>query len=496
MTHARTRRRTRLSALATVALGAIAVASPIVAMPSIASAQLSKVLNELNQPWDRVQDTNESWKPVLTAFLDMTPPPVEITTSFDLSTLYPGMDNWSAWTAWAEKNAGMGKALVDNQNKLAFAMPYGDEKVDAAFRNRGLFTKISIEPATQHIDAKYLNAMNQIAAYSIVETWRLAAAGKFEESFALGVGAIKIFRQLADQTLVREQVFALNTMSELLMSQREIMFAFVDKVPAELMQKLGTKEYPGVRPADGHRLRRLVLPEGDRIVAAAILAQCFDDNDQPSPELFAQVFASLQSANAPLERFGAARRWNAIAELHGSREASNEKLGAIYDDWYRRWNTRDYDAMMTVPTTLSLVNPIRYAAVVLSVSDLQDAFRARRRAIAELNGTIMSAALVGYYRTFGSWPDDNEKIYSAYMPRRFDFDPYDTEYGRLLFRYMATARPIDTVWGPISVQGPVIYARNEDHADDQFRSHEAAGDSGDFVLWPPLRQMSRGSGGQ
>lgn len=476
-----------------IAAGVSLLAATHLASP--AAAQSTKLLNKLNEVWQRTQDSNESWKPVLTAFLDMTKPPEEIGPGFDWEGVWPGMDRWSEWAQWAEQNQAMGKALVENETKLVFGMPYGKDKVDAAFASRGLYVDIVIEPGKRPIDCAYLSALRQIAVYANVETWRLAEAGKYEEAFKVALAALRVLRQVADQVLVEENQFAMRTMSELLTAQREVLYAHYQKMPPELLQKLSSKEYPMIRPADNEKLKRLELPEGDRWVIEEVLEQCFDDNDQPSPEQFALVFAALQSADRPLERMGAVKRWNAIAALHGSYQASKEKLGRIYDDWWRRWRTRQYDAMLSVPTELSLINPIRYAAVVLSVRDLQDLFADRRRLIAELNGTIMATATCAYYRSFNLWPDDPEKLYTGYMPKKWDFDPYDTEYGHLIFRSVATPRSVSTVWGPVMVQGAVIYARNDDHGDDQFRGHEAGGESGDFVLWPPLRHMSRIGGG-
>jgi hypothetical protein len=225
------------------------------------------------------------------------------------------------------------------------------------------------------------------------------------------------------------------------------------------------------------------------------MRQCFDDNAQPLPDMFAQVFGNLQAQNAPLERWGATKRWKQIAALHGSLEASLAKLMGVYDDWYRRWRTRMFDAMVTVPTELSRLNQIRYAAVVLSVRDMQECFAMRQRLIAEMNGTIMSAGLCGYRRGFDTWPDDIEKLYTAFFPKKYDFDPYDKEYGHFIYRDVAgNKKQIDSVWGRVMVDGAVLYSRSGNYDDDGFKAHDQTGGASDFIVWPALRQLARQSG--
>lgn len=461
-----------------------------------AAAQLEapslKLLDRLNQPWQRVSESNKSWKAILTAVLDVTPAPFEIGPRFDFTAIWPGMEGWPAVAAWAEKNEALGKVLIEQQQKVVFGMPYGEQRVDAPFRARGYVATIDIDGQDKRMTYGYLQAMSVMNAYAIAEMYRLAEAGKFDEAFALGIAHLRILRQLADQPMLEETLFAYNALSDAFSVHRDVMWTYLDRIPAALLTRLGTKDYPFLRPADNEKLRRLEMPEGDRLVAEALLEQCFDANGQPEGALLVEVFADIQSRDAPLTRFGAARRWMLIADVHGSLDASRKKLNDVYDDWWRRWRMKPYEPIMALPTELSRTNPVRYAAVALSVRDIEQAFAARRRLVAEFAGTVVSAGLAAYRRSFGNWPDDREKAYTQFFPKRFDADPYDRSYGRFLYRFLgAERRPVDTVWGRVFVEGCVLYARNMDHGDDGFRTHDAGGLSGDFVLWPPLRALAR-----
>ncbi len=153
---------------------------------------------------------------------------------------------------------------------------------------------------------------------------------------------------------------------------------------------------------------------------------------------------------------------------------------------------RPYDPIQSVPSELSRINKVRYAAIALSVQDLEDVFNARRRLIAEYDGTVMSVGLAGYHQAFGKWPDDREKAYTNFFPKRFDFDAYDKNGGRFLYRYLGSEKkPVETVWGRVMVDGGVLYARNDDHEDDGFKNYEAGGKAGDYILWPPIRVLAR-----
>jgi hypothetical protein len=452
----------------------------------------SKVLDKLNEPWSRVVEENKSWKAILTAALDITEPPSAVNQSFDLATLWPGMDNWAAWAAWAEKNAGAGKAVLANQEKLAFCMPYGEEKLDQALRSRGFSTTIDLASEGKKTKFGYLNAIALIDAYCVAEMYRLGEAGKFDEAYAIGVAQVKLLRQLADQTMLEEKLFALDTLSMVLSIQRDFTYTYLDKIPAETLKKVGTKDYPLIRPADGERLRRLEMPEGDRFVAEGILERCFDDRGQPSETLFAEVFAGLQAQGAELTRFGAAKRWAKIATIHGSLDASVKILNDVYDDWWRRWRFRPYDPATQTPTRLSQVNGIRYAAVQLAVIDIDQAFKARLRAAADLNGTATAIAACGYRRSNGQWPNDIEKVFPIFGQKRLDFDPYDREFGSLIYKDLGSGeRRIETPFGPVAAKGALLYSRGANNEDDGVKTSDPSAEAYDVLFWPPLRAVAR-----
>jgi hypothetical protein len=476
--------------LAAFALGGVVAA--LAAGP--ATAQMVSLTVKLNEPWQRVSESNKSWKPIFTAYADLTPPPKPFGSGFNQTTIWPGMEGWTEVAAWAEANSVMGKALLANQSKVVFGLPYGEDEVDPAMRERGLCVRVGIDGDIRRIEWPYLDAIGTISAYATAEMYRLGEAGKFGEAMDLGLANLRVLRQVADQTMLAEKSYAFATMADFASIQRDFLATYLDTLPVDLLRRMANDEYPYLKPADNERLKRLEMPEGDRIVAEALLKQCFDGAGQPSGDQFAETFAGLQSKDAPLTRFGAAKRWAGIAELHGSLDASLGKLNNIYDDWWRRWRTRPYDTMMTMPTELSRANKIRYAAVVLAVKDIAGLFDLRRRLIAEIDGLVTCTGLCGYRRSFGEYPDDIEKAYTTYFPKRFDFDPYDKQYRNFIYRRLAEKVAIDTVMGRLWAEGALLYGRNDNHEDDRAKNHAEGGPSGDFVLWPPIRHAARAQG--
>ena len=466
-------------------------------MNSIVAAQSSTraLLEELNAPLKRVNAKNFSFEGLFDAYVDMTPPPIEVGEWFNQTTVWPGMEDWDAVSLWAKTNSSMAVALSDAQTKLLLGLPYGSANVKASYRTRGLVAEIDLDADGDQVMLDYLVAIETIATWSVAEQYRLAESGEFRQAFDLGIANTRVLRQLCDRQMLQEMFMAFRLLGEAMSVQRDLMFAYLDAVPAEVFRHFATKEYPFLKPSDNERLRRLVMPEGDRLLIMAMLEQVFDRDGDPIPEALAKNFGYLQSQRSPLTRFGAIKRWTLLAAVHGSKEATEDKLTDVYDDWWRRWRFKQYDAIQDLPTEFSRINEIRYAAVVESIADMKDLFAARNQLITEINGTVLVAGLCGYHAEHDNWPDNREKAYVKYIPKRFDFDPYDKSYGRFLYTYLGRrSQVIETQYGRLEATGCVLYARGQDHSDDDASESTLSGDVGDVVVWPPLRSLARTEG--
>ena len=455
----------------------------------------SELLSKLNAPWGRISESARSANRLFTAYLDMTKPPQEIGEEFNQTTIYPGMDGWDEVVAWAEANTSMGQTLIGLQDCQVLGVPYGVEGVDPRFVERGLVAVIGVEGDLTRVDFPYLKAIETINAYVAADLYRLCEAGKFDEAFRIGVAHLRVLRQACDAAMFDEKYAAMTMLADAMSVHRDALYAYRDRIGLELVRKLAMKEYPVLKATDNERLRRLAMPEGDLFVAQELIESVFGDLGQVEEERFAQIFSGMQAREAPLTGFGAVKRWERVAGVHGSLDASQLKLTSIYDDWWRRWRMRPYDAMMNLPTELSVVNPVKYAAVVYAARDIESLFVLRRRLVTEFCGLVAGAGLVGYREQFDDWPRDIKMSYTQFFPKRFDFDPYDPEYGSMRYEYLGTrTKGIDSEFGRLEVSGCLLFARNDNNSFDEPARHLPGGKIGDFFVWPPLRAVSRGQG--
>jgi hypothetical protein len=474
-------------AIVLAALAAVAVAAPAV------RADDARAIDALNAPAKVIQEKSKSWKTVLDAFVAMTAPPMAVGPEFGPLSIWPGMKDWAAVKGWAAANPGMGEALLKAQSMVAFAMPYGRTNVPGNYVEKGVFVGVGDGLEVYVADASYLKAVATINAWTTAEMYRLGEEKKFDEAFTLGLACMKFLRQVADQHLLEEKVAAMDGLCAMASVQRDVLQTFLDQVPAAVTKKFALTGYPLLRPTDGERLRRLEMPEGDRVLAEALIAQLFDAQGQPEHEKFVATLAKLQARREPLSQFGAARRWTEIAEVHGSLDATRARLTSIYDDWWRRWRTRYYDTLLDNPTVISRTNKMRYAMVLTMVTDLEKLFALRQRLNAELNGTALAFGLVTYYRDSGSWPGGVDRTYGVSTVKRFDYDPWDPAFGRWQYEQLSSPRAIESEFGQLTLTGGVLYARGVDKEDGGARKATVDGISGDFVAWPALRALSRGA---
>jgi len=462
-------------------LGAVAVGA------TEARAQSPELLRKLNAPAARIGDKAKSAQRVLTAYIDVTKAPKEIGPDFNQTTIWPGMDGWADVAKWAEDNANMGKVLL-------LGVPYGTDGVDAKFVERGLTAEIGVDGDLTKVRFGYLSALQTITAYSAAEMYRQCEAGKFKEGFDVGLATLRVLRQACDAQMFEEKLAAMTLLSDAFSVHRDLLFVYGDKMSEDFLKNLSLKEYPFLKQGDNERLKRIELPEGNLLLAEALIRSVFDSSGSVSDEKFAGTFAKMQADAKPLTTFGATKRWAKIAGVHGSLDATLLKLNAIYDDWWRRWRLPAYGPMMTMPTVYSKTNPVKYAALVLSLGDIDQLFQARRRLIAEFDGTVASSGIASYHKKRGVWPDDIKKAYTEFFPKRFNFDPFDKDYGQFIYISLSGTRGVESEFGRVEVTGCMLLARNDDNqaVGSGTVRHFVGGKEGDFVLWPSLRAISRG----
>ena len=408
--------------------------------------------------------------------------------------IWSGMADAEAWSKWAAGNVELGKALRAARDTIVLGVPYGDAAVDSAAKAKGLVALPG--SAIGEAAFPYLRAVRGYAAYAVLEMRRLGDAGKFEEAFDVGLDGLRVLRGAAEQRMSVEKVVALELLSSSLEAHRVFAADHLGKIAPETLQRVALQGYPFLRPGDGEKLKRLEMPEGDVVVAQSTFAETFGPDGQPEAAAFAERFAANQASDAPLTRFGAAAQWRLIAEMHGSMDASKDRLVSVFDDWWRRWRMPPYDPMNEMPSEFSRLNPVRYATVSLLAGDMERVFRLRMRVTAEVNGTCIALGVCGFHTANkGRWPADLGRIFPQFALRKMNFDPYSRKYGPFEYRDVGDKpQPIDTPWGQVTATGGILWSVGGDHEDGNFAKHDPPDGVGDLVLWPPPRQLAQKAG--
>ncbi len=463
---------------------------PTLAAPGKSVAALA----ELNMFWKGVSEKNRSANFIFNAWIAATPMPLEIAPTPE--NIWPGMEGFDNWKKWAQANPALREAILKAQNSFVLGIPYGDveQGLDAKWKAKGIWARPGSAPGEAAF--AYLNSVRGLAAFTVISMYLDADEKKFDPAFDLSLAMLRVLRQVSEQRMEAEKLFGMKMMSRLLEANRVFMAANLDSLPVATLQRVAMKGYPFIKPGDNERLKRLELPEGDRVILTESMQKAFNESGQPDDQYFADQFGAVQSINSPLTRFGAAARWRELGKVHGSLEASQEKLLAIYDDWWRRWRMRFYDPILDVPTQFSKLNQSKYALVTLFVENLQQLFDERLRLIAEIDGTAMSAAICGFYiDSAKQWPRDLASAFPIYGIRRMNFDPFAKDYGNLSYRDLGDkSQALGTQWGQVSVSNAVLWSVGPDHEDDGFDQHDPADGTGDLVLWPPPRFLARQAG--
>jgi hypothetical protein len=462
------------------------------AVAASAAGQREAVLRKLNRD-DTVKGTEQSksYRLLFDAYLELSSPPEEISDRFNQNTIHPGMSSWAAVSDWVESNPQMAEAILQCKSRNIIGLPYGTGELDQAYQEANLVAAVG--ESFHRIEFPYLDAMDVIAAYATAEMYRLMEAGDAQGALNLAGAHAWVLRQVCDRQFLAEKLQGIQMLIDALANLRAMFYQYQDAISIEQYRELSWYDIPELRP-DRNRLH---IPEGDRVVSEALLDAVFDESSRADPEKFADAFASIQSEDAPLTRFGAAKRWRMIAAVHDSLEASQERLKLIYDDWWRRWRVQEHDVILDLATQFDRTNPVRYAAVIYSMQDIEEAFSVRNQLIAAVNGTAVSAGLCAYKLTYGVYPGDKEKLYGQSVRKMIsDIDPYDESYGRLRYRLLSRSESIDTGAGRLRLdEGEcILYSLGQDHTDGRARQHSDDGADGELVLWPPIRAVSREQG--
>ena len=480
-----------LAALLGIAFGVLAAA------PAHADTSVSEVLAELNATESvRASNDAKSWQVVFDAWLETSPPPRPISGDFNFITIHNRMDGWDEVKAWAESNGPLADAIIAGAGRTLFGLPYGEDEVAARYREAGISANVAEGGDLRVVRFPWLDQMNGVIAFATAEIYRRLEVGQVQEGLDLAVATTFLLRQCCDREFRDEQYYMISMLSGHLENLRDVFHVFFEQISSDQFADIARNELPFLRPDRG----RLLMPEGDKVVARALLESVFDETGQPIREEFGDTFSRIQAQEEPLTLFGAARRWRIIADVHDSLESSLERLDLVYDDWWRRWRIEEYDPILSIPTQWVRTNEVRYAAVLYSIADVQELFPVRDYLVAATNGTIMAAGICSHRRRLGEYPRGIEQLYALAIRSRDDRDPYDPGFAPFKYRVASSSTPIDTAFGRLEVpRGTgILWSLGPDREDNRGARHSAvaedAPEESDIVFWPPIKALQREQG--
>ena len=460
------------------------------------------VLEELNSSAStKGSEDAKSWRVFFDACIKITPPPRPLSDSFNMNTVWPGMDGWDKVSVWAQENEHMAGAFIESAKRALVGLPYGSENVPDEYKDKGIVAEIGVDGHLHSFYFGYVDSVELACLWSTAELYRLFETGETIRAIELLMSELIVLRKFCDREFLKEQLTFMPMLSVALSNTRDMFYKYRESLSPSQFRSFAKEGIPYLRTDP----TRLLMPEGDRVVGIAIVGELFTSTGDADPAQFREILTDIQSSQEPLTRFGAAKYWEAIAGSHSGKNNSLDRLNKIYDDWWRRWKMRTFHPHLSVDSELQKSNPVKYAAVNLIIRDIQDLFYERDLLTTQINGTAVSAALCGYKNHYGVYPASLKMMYAQLLLRSSNLDLfrpltlrtdadwtlYEFPVGPFHYRKITKDTKITAKKGQILVKDGqcLLYSEFTDNEDDRgLHTGE------DIVIWPPLKSLERSAG--
>lgn len=466
-----------------------------------------EVLDNLNNSASvKGSEDAKSWRIFFDACIEISPPPMELGDSFNMNTVWPGMNQWREVASWAAQNEHMESAFLESARRALIGLPYGSEEVPPNYLEHGIVAEIGVDGQLHRFDFGYFDTVELACLWATAETYRLFEDGETNRAIQLMLSELVLLRKFCDREFLKEQLTFMPMLGDALANTRDLFYTYRESISTSNFRSISKDAIPFIRTDP----TRLLMPVGDQVVGDAIIKDLFTTVGDADPVKFKEVLTDIQSDLEPLSRFGAAKHWESIAMKHRGKADSLKRLNLIYDDWWRRWKMRAFHPQLKVDTELNGSNPVVYAAVLLVIRDIQELFYQRDLLTTQINGTAVSAALCGYKNHFGVFPKSLKMLYAQLLHRRSNLDPfkslsirppkrgvlsdwslYNASVGPFHYRKFEDSLKIQTKAGVVWIEPDeiLLYSVAINDEDDQGIDTKT-----DMILWPPLKSIKRTAG--
>ncbi len=459
----------------------------------------SDVLKKLNDSAStKGSDDSKSWRLFFDACIQMTPPPQPLSKTFNMNTVWPGMEDWAAVSNWAEQNEHMAGAFITSAKRALVGLPYGSELVPDNYLTHDVVAEIGVDGQLHSFHFGYIESVERACLWVTAELYRRFEAGEADQAIELLMSELIVLRKFCDREFLKEQLTFMPMLSDALSNTRDMFYNYRESLTPMQFRAFSKDGIPYLRTDP----TRLLMPEGDRVVGEAIIGELFTSTGDPDAAQFREILTDIQASQEPLTRFGAAKYWESIAGSHSGKNNAIDRLNKIYDDWWRRWKMRTFHPQLSVDTELQKSNAVKYAAVNLIIQEL---FYERDLLTTQINGTAVSAALCGYRNHYGVYPRFLKMMYAQLLLRSSNVDLfrplamrtdadwtlYEFPAGPFHYRKLSKDSKITVRNGSVVVDKgeALLYSVFTDNEDDRGLH---AGE--DIVIWPPLKSLERRAG--
>jgi hypothetical protein len=470
---------------------------------SVASAgNRETVIEELNTSSSMdVSDDAKSWELFFDACLTITPPPTPLGDSISMNTVWPGMDGWDTVALWAAQNEHMEHIFIETTKRAIVGLPYGSENVSAEYIAKRIFAEIGVDGNLNNFDFGYIESVKLACLWATAESYVLFMEGETNRAMYLMMSELIVLRKFCDREFLEEKITFMELLSDALSNSRDMFYAYRSDIKPTQFRRLSMEWIPNIRTEP----TSLLMPIGDQILSEHLLAELFNAQGIADAGRFNEVLAKMQVDGESLTGFGATRYWTKIAGGHLGYGDSKKRLQMMYDDWWRRWKLRFFHPMLATPTHFENANAVNYAAVKMIVQNTEELFEERKTLLTQLNGTIVSAALCGYYNQFGLFPSSIKKMYAQFLHRGNNLDPmrknemrndedwelYTGPAGQFHYRVLITDTKISTLRGSIPIEHGecLLYGLSFNEENDGGLDADL-----DSIIWPPMKSLERNAG--
>ncbi len=430
----------------------VAIERGALAAPSAADSAFIEQANTLAGPLSGTVDAAAELAPAIIA---MKPSSAAIKTVLAATLITPESKNWGEVEAWAtsaesKKVLEVLTKITDPKAKFMWALKYGAAATNPDWVKAGFFVDLGTPPTLAGAQFKYLEKLDEVSKLCTVEAARLVQAGDGKNALRVLTEWLRFARMMADREFLDEKAWGMLTMMRAAERFRDLLYqnekAFTPEQLIEGVKQIAEREL---------LVRRMRMPEGDRLAAEQLIVRTISERGGPNPDTFAATMARKSAGERSLNLFTEAAYWGQIEAAHAGWFDTKDELAKVWGDWKKRWEINDpNDTYMRAAADYSRMDKTKFALVETVVAHIEPLPRIRERLYLEISGTRMAMAVIGFKLTQDQLPPNIKAVEPKFIrDNELDFYNYNTAKRQTdVLRFWVPIR--DQSWGERELPKP------------------------------------------